>query len=290
MNTDWLHYFVILAETRNFHTAADKIGISPPTLSKAISDLENKYKTKLLNRSHKIQGLTPEGELFLENARNILAKINSLKDAMDGMKTGEPKGILKIAGGGLSLTYFVPLFLKKLHEQYPLIFCKTFSLSSEEVQEAVLEGKIDMGFTLNRPDDKGIDYKTLENLSFIIAGKPQPKKNWDQFSYIVFKFFEDPNISDADGWPARFRRKVRITTESMSMMASLCELGLGAAYLPQLAVIDKIREGLLAIVADPPFSHSREIYLIWPRNQARTVILSTALEMFFEIFPPKDSP
>src|SRR5687767_10689777 len=123
MNIDWLRYFVILSETKNYHAAATKIGITPPTLSKAISNLEKKYKTQLVKRSHKFHGLTPEGELLLENSRNFLAKIDNLKDFMNELRTGEPQGNLKIAGGAISSAYFVPPLIKHLLEKFPRVFC-----------------------------------------------------------------------------------------------------------------------------------------------------------------------
>lgn len=287
MNMDWLHYFVILAETKNIHTAAERIGISPPALSKAISSLEKKYNTKLFKRTYKIQGLTPEGEYFLESSRNILNKINDLKDTMEEFRTGEPKGTLKVGGGGLALTYLVPDFFKGLREKYPKIYLKVYGVIAQKIEDYLLEGILDIGFKLAPPDSKELDYRKISEFYFSIIGKPQPKNQWDQFSYIAMKLFENSDISLNDGWPEHgYKRNIIITTENVDMMVKFCELGMGVSFLPEISVLKQIKAGTLSVVADTPFPvNKREMYIIWTRKQGQTVLIHETMKIFFSLFP-----
>ena len=67
-----IRYFAAVAEEKNFTRAAEKLAIAQPPLSRQIQDLEAELGTPLFIRSpHKVE-LTPEGELFLQYASQIL--------------------------------------------------------------------------------------------------------------------------------------------------------------------------------------------------------------------------
>ena len=72
MNSRQLQYAVILAETRNFSTAAEKLNISQPAFSKQIIALENELGIKLFDRGTSPLSITPAGEFFIEKSRKLL--------------------------------------------------------------------------------------------------------------------------------------------------------------------------------------------------------------------------
>ena len=66
---DKLEYFIALAREKHFARAAEELGISQPTLSAAIRQLEDQLGVMLVVRGSRFQGLTPEGQRVLEWAR-----------------------------------------------------------------------------------------------------------------------------------------------------------------------------------------------------------------------------
>ena len=72
MNISQLECFVRVAETRNFQQTADALHISQPAVSKQIAALENELGARLFLRTTRTVSLTPAGETFLPDARNIL--------------------------------------------------------------------------------------------------------------------------------------------------------------------------------------------------------------------------
>lgn len=72
MNTSQLECFVRVAETRNFQQTAEALHISQPAVSKQIAALENELGARLFLRTTRTVSLTPAGETFLPDARNIL--------------------------------------------------------------------------------------------------------------------------------------------------------------------------------------------------------------------------
>jgi DNA-binding transcriptional LysR family regulator len=68
-----LHWFVILAETEHVTDAAALLGISQPTLSRALARFEEQAGTQLFDRINRRMRLNPYGEIMLEHARRSLS-------------------------------------------------------------------------------------------------------------------------------------------------------------------------------------------------------------------------
>lgn len=84
-----LSYFVALADTRHFRRAAERVGISQPSLSQQILGLEAALGVNLVERGQRGAVLTPQGRTILEQARRILDETTTLRalaqDAKDGV-------------------------------------------------------------------------------------------------------------------------------------------------------------------------------------------------------------
>ncbi len=72
METRELRYFVAVAEELHFGRAAERLGIAQPPLSRAISQLERRLGTTLLERTSRSVALTPAGEVLLSEGRAAL--------------------------------------------------------------------------------------------------------------------------------------------------------------------------------------------------------------------------
>jgi DNA-binding transcriptional LysR family regulator len=75
MSLGQIETFVTVAETKNMSRAAERLRIAQPALSRQIRGLEEELGTRLFARTPHGMALLPEGEVFLEHARRILAEI-----------------------------------------------------------------------------------------------------------------------------------------------------------------------------------------------------------------------
>lgn len=75
MTIEQLQYICMVAKMHSITTAAEQLFVTQQTISKAMNKLEKELDVKLLNRSHKGVNLTPEGEIFVEKAQEIIEKI-----------------------------------------------------------------------------------------------------------------------------------------------------------------------------------------------------------------------
>ena len=79
MQLQQLIYFVTVAEQGSINKAAEKLFITQPNLSKAISNLENELKVRVFNRTNKGVALTDGGKKLYQYARTILNQMELIQ-------------------------------------------------------------------------------------------------------------------------------------------------------------------------------------------------------------------
>lgn len=126
-----LQYLVALAREEHFARAAESCGVSQPTLSAALRQLEEDLGTAIVERGNRFRGFTAEGEVVLRWARRILADERSLKQDLDASR-----GIL---GGRLRLgvipsaNAIAPRLTTSFARQHPLIAIDETESTSDEI-------------------------------------------------------------------------------------------------------------------------------------------------------------
>lgn len=74
-----LRYFIAVAEELNFRRAAERVHIDQTPLSRTIRDLEDRWNVQLFVRGPRKLHLTPAGQLLLEEARELLIRVERIK-------------------------------------------------------------------------------------------------------------------------------------------------------------------------------------------------------------------
>jgi DNA-binding transcriptional LysR family regulator len=151
-----LECFVAVAEELNFSRAANRLHMSQPPLSRHIQSLEAKLEARLLTRNTRAVSLTSAGSLYLEDARQILTRVDDAAAAARRAATGE--------GARLRLTFVGALLDEKLVEVLnafrkarPQCQIHLADLSPAEQLEALRAGRADGAF-IGAPPQK-LDHK-----------------------------------------------------------------------------------------------------------------------------------
>src|SRR6187401_1980228 len=93
---DKLEFIIALARERHFGHAAEACGVSQPTLSTGIKQLEDMLGVLLVQRGSRFRAFTPEGERVLDWARRIVGDSRAMRQEVEALKHGL-SGHLKIA-------------------------------------------------------------------------------------------------------------------------------------------------------------------------------------------------
>ena len=85
---DKLEFVLALAREQHFGRAAERCGVTQPTLSAGLKSLEDALGVLIVQRSSRFQGFTPEGERVLEWARRIVGDAKAMRQDLDAAKRG----------------------------------------------------------------------------------------------------------------------------------------------------------------------------------------------------------
>jgi DNA-binding transcriptional LysR family regulator len=278
INPEWLRYFVVVAETRNLRLAAERLHVTHQAISHALAKLEAHLGQTLLDRGQRIRGLTPAGEVFLGQVRGLMDGFEALERRMDELRSEVPRGPVRMAGGGMVHNYLLPAVLVDLARRFPEVRPSLFSMGAQDVERWLAAGELDIGL-LPAPPTRG-ELAFAESLSCrsVIVGPPGPKRPWDELPWIVPRTFDNTGGS-VDGWPEdRFPRRGVAEVDQLEAALGLCEAGLGAAFVPDLAVKNRLARGALAVVADTPFELTERFYVAWRRGARLTPAVREAVK------------
>jgi DNA-binding transcriptional LysR family regulator len=140
-----LEFFIALARARHFGRAAEECGVTQPTLSAGIRQLEDQLGVLLVQRGSRFQGLTPEGERVLVWARRIVADERAMREEMRVVKTGL-SGHLRLAAIPTALS-FTPKLTLPFRERHPGVTFSIRSATSDEILDLLENFEIDAGLT-----------------------------------------------------------------------------------------------------------------------------------------------
>ena len=142
---DKLEMFIALARARHFGRAAEACGVTQPSLSAAIRQLEEHLGVQLVFRGSRYQGLTPEGQRVLERAQGIVAEARALRDEMRSVKKGLA-GNLRIGVIPTALPVVAQL-TTPFTQRHPAVSVTILSRTSAEILDGIERLELEAGIT-----------------------------------------------------------------------------------------------------------------------------------------------
>ncbi|MGF0539612.1 LysR family transcriptional regulator [Agrobacterium sp. ES01] len=142
---DKLEFFIALARERHFGRAAQECGISQPSLSAAIRQLEDQLGVMLVQRGSRYQGLTPEGQRVLEWARRIVGDARTMREEMRTVRRGL-SGHIRLAVIPTALA-MVPRITEPFQKKHPDVTFSVSSRNSLQVLSLLENLEVDAGIT-----------------------------------------------------------------------------------------------------------------------------------------------
>jgi DNA-binding transcriptional LysR family regulator len=145
MMLDKLEYLMALAREEHFGRAADSCGVTQPTLSAGIKQLEEQLGVMLVRRGSRFIGLTPEGQRTLDWARRIVGDSRAMRQEITALKKGLT-GRLKIAAIPTALA-MVAAITTPFRARHPDVRFTILSQTSIQILTHLENLEIDAGIT-----------------------------------------------------------------------------------------------------------------------------------------------
>lgn len=275
MDTQALTAFLAVAESGSFSTAAERLFLTQPAVSKRIAQLEQQLGTRLFDRVGRRIRLTEAGEALLPRARQVLLDLEDMSRAISNL-TGTVSGTLRIGTSHHIGLHRLPPVLRRFSREYPDVKLDIHFIDSEEAWEAVLHGDLEMGVVTlpPQPDPRlhsqavwqdplvfmaapehplaRLDRVTLETLTGYSAILPSPVTFTRR---IVESLFEEQALT----------LNISMSTNYLETIHMMVSIGLGWSVLPatmvdgsvvELAVDVPLPERELGVVIHPARTRS----------------------------------
>lgn len=168
-----LSFFVLLARHKNLSAVARALDVTPPAATRKLMQLENRLGVRLANRTTRSISLTSEGELFLEQAKRILADIKAMEDSVSNHRR-QPRGLLHINASLGFGRRRISALASKFALKYPDIELdlqvtdKPVDLVAENIDLAIRFGAL--------PDGRLVARRLLSNRRYLCAAPKYLKK------------------------------------------------------------------------------------------------------------------
>ena len=169
MNYNYLRYFSVLAQEEHYTLAADRLGISQPSLSSAINHLENELGgIKLFEKVGRNIRLTEEGRFYQEKVDAALHELNSASMTLRNSQVSAPVvihlGVVSGTLGGL-----VAEELAAYVRQNERIRFRLTESSAEDLMNLVRQEKLDMAIVDTTNRDRSLHFRKLGQREFCVA-------------------------------------------------------------------------------------------------------------------------
>ncbi|HEY4254043.1 MAG TPA: LysR substrate-binding domain-containing protein [Roseomonas sp.] len=141
-----LRYFVTAAEELHFARAAERLGIAPPTLTVQIQEIERGLAARLFTRNRRAVALTTAGEVFLAEARAVLARFAQAESA--GRRAGRGEiGRIEIGYvGSAAYAGVLQAEIGRFRAARPAVEVKAREWPMQDLPALLRDGPVDIGF------------------------------------------------------------------------------------------------------------------------------------------------
>ncbi|MCP3137607.1 LysR substrate-binding domain-containing protein [Pyxidicoccus xibeiensis] len=284
LDMDLLRAFVTVVDAGGFTAAGTRLGRTQAAMSIRIKRLEDVLGRQVFDRSSRSPLLTPDGELLLSYARQIL-KLND--ETVQRFSEPDSEGELRLGVAEYFVPQHLPVVLSRFTQTYPRVHIQVKVGLNDSLFESLERGELDVVICRTEKPRRGGRVVRRERLLWTAA----PDFRSDAASPLPLCMLPPPCVFrsralaglESIGRPWR----VLYTCESVMGVIAAARAGLGVAVLPESAVTG----GLLPLPPEEGYPELGEIELaIFGESQERKRLTSTLVRFIEESLRPLELP
>jgi LysR family transcriptional regulator, cell division regulator len=270
-----LDYFIEVFKTQNLARAAERLGVTQPSLSLSLKRLESNMGIDLFIRSKK--GVQPNSaaKLLFNRVEELKRNWQELKNEALQSQT-EVNGRIRIGCHPSVGLYTLPFIMEEIVAKHPALEVQFFHDLSRKVTERVISMDVDLGIVINPVSHPDLVIKKLDKDLVTLFFNPKLKQNRD---VLIF----DPDLIQAQTIvkkaAGQFKRQLH--SSNLEIIRSLTESGAGVGVLPT-RVAEQSRFELQKLSGAPSFNDEIAlVYRMEKKNHRALQVVSSAVERFF---------
>lgn len=270
MQWNGISEFIQVAEKHSFTQASQLLGVSTAQVSRQVTALENRLKTKLFYRTTRKVSLTEEGQIFYQHCRNLLDGLQVAEQTISNLQSA-PQGHIKLSA---PVTYgekkIIPL-VNDFLVSHPQITINAL-LSNRQVD--LIEEGVDLAIRLGKLSDSNMIARKLgDRRNYVCASNSYINKFGSPYTLSELA---DHNclLGTLDYW--RFTDKgkeknIRVSgnfrCNSGIALLDAAYKGQGIVQLPDYYVRDSIEKGDLVVMLENYRADDEGIWAVYPHNR-----------------------
>lgn len=290
MHIETLKVFCDLVDLQSFSLAAERNFITQSAVSQQIRTLEDKFKRRLLERvrGRREVKLTPAGEVFYREAKNVLDAYDQLQESLRGV-VGKIGGTVKVATVYSVGLHELPPKVGEFMSKFPSAKIDLEYSRGTKVIRDVLNGTVELGVLAFPEPRRGLTITNMPSNKLVLVCPPDHKfakraqvKAKDLAGADLVQFERDtPTRKATDKILKTYGVDVHKAAEfdNIETIKRAVQVGFGLAILPYPAVVDEEKNGLLAVVKLAEKDWVRPIGVVYRSDRS----LSLAAKKFVDL-------
>lgn len=282
-----LQAFAAVVETGSITAAAERLGQTVSGVSRALSRLEKKLDTTLLQRTTRRIEITEEGQVFLARTRAILASIDEAEEQM-AARRGQPSGRLRINAATPFMLHAVLPWVSEFRRAYPQI---ELELDTDELNIDLLERRTDIAIRIGPLRDSTLHARPLGTSRLRVLASPaylaehgRPKNVAALQAHTLLGFTQPESLNrwplrsvHGDEWPT----VPTIAASSGETLRSLALQGVGMACLSDFMTAADLADGrLVQVLRRETVEAHQPINAVYYRNTQLSARIASFLDFF----------
>ncbi|WP_299844735.1 hydrogen peroxide-inducible genes activator [uncultured Roseovarius sp.] len=285
-----LRYFAALAEARHYRRAAERMGVSQPSLSQQIVNLEAAMGLELVERGRRGAVLSPAGREVLTHARRVLDEVSALEAVPEALRHGAG-GTIRLGSTPTLGPYILPFAVRRLRREFPGLKIIIRDAAPLVLRDELLAGRHDLILTQLPVNSGDVEARRLfrEPLKLVVAqdhplaGRTSAEdadlSGQDVLALSNAYVLHEQIRGLCDEVGATLRQDYEGT--SLDALRQMTALNMGVCLLPSLYVLSEIPLEL-GDVAVLPFRRNRftrSIGLVWRRRSAHGAVIARVADV-----------
>jgi len=259
-----LQYVVAIADTLGFHRAAERCGVSQPTLSSQVQKLEEVLGVRVFERDKRRVLVTAAGEPLIEHARKVLLELDDLlRTAAEAIRIGVIPTVAP---------YLLPFITPAVATRWPRLRLALVEEKTDELLAALRGGELDAGLLALVDGMEDLEHAVVLDDPFV-AAVPRTHLLAKKKTVSLDDLEDEPVLLLEDGHCLRTQAlalcqragatETDLRATSLATLVQMVSSGAGVTLLPSIAVDVENRRGQLAVKPLEKPAHGRTICLAW---------------------------
>ncbi|NOK35534.1 LysR family transcriptional regulator [Corallococcus exercitus] len=290
MDLNELLVFARVVQAGSFTAAAKALRMPKSTVSRKVSELEERVGAQLLQRTTRTLHLTEVGRAYYAHCERIVAEAEAAELAVTRLQAG-PHGLLRVTTP-LSVHFLAPM-VARFMEQYPDVQVELFC--TDRAVDLMEEG-FDLAVRAGRLPDSSLMARRLGDIEWLVVASPEylkargtPRTPSDLAKHDCL-FFGTSLASNvwtlhAGGRSVDVKVSGRLVINEPDMLRAVTLLGTGVALIPGQQCVEDLESGRLQRVLPDWSSAGAPVHAVYPPTRHHVPKVMAFVEVLREHWP-----